>query len=108
MSTNSGTSWAGNLIYHVVRPVVYLGQNRLSQMGVALTTTSAFTLLSLYFAEFVGVKEGPYIGIIAFFLLPVLFALGLLTIAAGIFVRYRQQVRSGELPDKYWNILTVG
>jgi nitrate/TMAO reductase-like tetraheme cytochrome c subunit len=90
-----------SLARRLVRPLVYLGQNRLSQLGVALTTTSAFTLITLYFAEFFGVREGPYIGIIAFFLLPSLFAIGLLMIALGILLRYWRQRRSGQLPDKY-------
>ncbi len=85
----------------LMRPVFYLGQNRLSQLGVALTTTSAFTLLGLYGGEMLGVREGPYIGIIAFFLLPLLLLLGLLMIALGIFIRYRGQVKAGQLPAEY-------
>ena len=85
----------------LIRPVVYLGQNHLSQFGVALTTTSAFTLLTLYFAEYFGVHEGPYIGIIAFFALPALFLLGLIMIPVGILIRYRQQRASGQLPSEY-------
>ncbi len=98
MSSESNT---GSLVRRFVRPAVYLGQNRLSQLGVALTTTSAFTLLCLYFAEFAGAHEGPYIGIIAFFALPALFLLGLLMIASGILLRYLGQRRSGNLPDTY-------
>jgi hypothetical protein len=85
----------------LIRPIFYLGQNHLSQFGVALTTTSAFTLLTMYFAEFFGTREGPYTGIIAFFGLPALFLLGLLMIPAGIYLRYRQQRASGELPSEY-------
>ena len=85
----------------LIRPIVYLGQNRLSQFGVALTTTSAFTLLTLYFAEFFGTRIGPYTGIIAFFILPGLFILGLLMIPAGILIRYRQQRAAGLLPSEY-------
>ena len=92
---------AASPLRRMMRPIVYLGQNRLSQLGVALTTTSAFTLLSLYVAELFGVREGPYIGIIAFFALPALLLLGLLMIGVGIFFRYRQQVRAGQLPDRY-------
>jgi nitrate/TMAO reductase-like tetraheme cytochrome c subunit len=85
----------------LLRPAFYLGQNALSQFGVALTTTSAFTLLTLYFAEFFGVREGPYIGIIAFFALPLLLLLGLLMIAVGILLRYRSERISGKLPHDY-------
>jgi hypothetical protein len=90
-----------NILPRLFRPVFYLGQNRLSQLGVALTTTSAFTLLTLYFAEFFGVREGPYIGLIAFFALPALLLLGLLMIAAGILLRYRRERTAHHLPVDY-------
>ncbi len=83
------------------RPIFYLGQNRLSQLGVALTTTSAFTMLGLYGGEILGVREGPYIGILAFFILPLFLLLGLLAIAVGIFLRHRSEVKSGQLPARY-------
>src|SRR5690242_6892661 len=85
----------------LLRPLFYLGQNPLSQFGIALTTTSAFTLLSLYFAEYFGVREGPYIGLIAFFALPALFLLGLLMIAGGILLRYRRERIAHRLPAEY-------
>lgn len=91
----------GKMMRRLLRPAVYLGQNRPSQFGIALTTTSAITLLTLYFAEFFGVRVGPYIGIIAFFALPALFLLGLLMIPAGILLRYRKERASGRLPAEY-------
>src|ERR1035438_9394037 len=84
-----------------VRPIVYLCQNRLSQFGVAVTTTSTITLFSLYLTEFFGVRVGPYAGIIAFFLLPALFIIGLIIIPIGMSLRYISQRAKGGLPVTY-------
>ncbi|MFQ5694608.1 MAG: cytochrome c3 family protein [Terriglobia bacterium] len=85
----------------MVRPLFYLGNNRLSQLGVMLTSASAITLLTFYTTEFFGVRVGPYVGIIAFLILPAVFVLGLALIPTGIFVRFRHEQRHGRLPYEY-------
>jgi nitrate/TMAO reductase-like tetraheme cytochrome c subunit len=85
----------------LIRPAFYLSHNLLSQLGVAVTTTSALTLISLYTTEFFGVHVGPYAGIVMFFLLPGLFLLGLLMIPAGIAFEYRKERLAGTLPQEY-------
>lgn len=84
-----------------LRPVWYLSNNRISQIGVVLTTASVVTLLSLYTTEFFGVSVGPYIGIIAFLILPGVFIFGLLLIPAGIGLKYRRERFVGKLPLEY-------
>ena len=84
-----------------VRPLWYLGNNRLSQLGVVLTTSSAITLITFYTTEFFGVRLGPYTGIIAFLILPAIFVLGLLLIPLGIWRKFRQEKFSGQLPEEY-------
>ncbi|MFQ5664016.1 MAG: cytochrome c3 family protein [Terriglobia bacterium] len=84
-----------------VRPVWYLGNNRVSQLGVALTTASAITLITFYTTEFFGVRVGPYIGIIAFLGLPAIFVLGLLLIPLGIWRRFHGEKLARRLPDEY-------
>jgi len=83
------------------RPVFYLGNNRLSQLGVVLTTASAITLLTFYTTEFFGVHPGPYIGIITYLMLPGVFVLGLLLIPAGIARKFHREKRGGLLPGEY-------
>ncbi|MGH9787611.1 MAG: NapC/NirT family cytochrome c, partial [Candidatus Acidiferrales bacterium] len=85
----------------LLRPVFYLGNNRLSQVGVVLTTTSALTLISFYTTEFFGVHVSPYWGIIGFLILPAVFVFGLLLIPAGIALKYRRERRAGRLPHEY-------
>lgn len=84
-----------------VRPVWYLGNNRISQVGVMLTTASAITLLTFYTTEFFGVRVGPYIGIIAFLILPAIFVFGLLLIPAGIWRKFHNEKIAGRLPQDY-------
>jgi len=85
----------------LLRPAFYLGTNRLSQIGVVITTTSALTLISFYTTEFFGVHVSPYWGIIGFLILPGVFVFGLLLIPAGIALRYRRERRAGRLPHEY-------
>ncbi len=85
----------------LLRPIFYLGTNRLSQVGLVLTTTSALTLISFYTTEFFGVHVSPYWGIIGFLILPAVFVFGLLLIPAGIGLRYRREKRAGRLPHEY-------
>ena len=89
------------ILQRLIRPAFYLSHNWLSQLGVAITTTSALTLISLYTTEFFGVQVGPYAGIVAFFVLPVLFVVGLLMIALGIALEYRKERLAGTLPGEY-------
>jgi hypothetical protein len=89
------------LLRRLARPLWYLGNNRLSQLGIALTTASAITFLTFGTTEFFGVPLGPYVGILAFLILPALFVLGLLLIPVGIWRRRRREVRAGQLPATY-------
>ncbi|MBI4461568.1 MAG: NapC/NirT family cytochrome c [Acidobacteria bacterium] len=84
-----------------VRPVWYLGNNRTSQVGVVLTTASAITLLTFYTTEFFGVRVSPYVGIILFLILPVIFVLGLLLIPLGIAGKFRREKMQRRLPEEY-------
>jgi hypothetical protein len=86
---------------HVVRPLWYLGNNRLSAFGVALATSSAITLIVFFAGDLVGLHVGPYTGIIVFLILPAFFLLGLLLIPIGIWLRRRDHVRRGILPTEF-------
>lgn len=68
---------------------VLLG-NRVSAIGVALTTASALIFLFLLVLELAGFLQNPYLGIVLFVILPTLFAAGLLLIPLG---RWQQRRR---------------
>ncbi len=84
-----------------LRPVWYLSNNRVSQTGVVLTTASVVTLISLYTSEFFGISVGPYVGIIAYLILPGIFVFGLMLIPVGIGMKYRRERFVGKLPVEY-------
>ncbi len=54
----------------------------LGLLGAALTTASAVLFLSLFLIESVGVRGGPYLGILTFMVLPAVFVLGLMLMPA--------------------------
>src|SRR6202790_1722193 len=91
---NTARDWA-RLIY-------YFSQNTLSFIGVALTTSSAITLIAFWIYDFMlPGPPHPYIGLLIFLTLPAIFILGLLLIPAGIYLRRRKLRNAGELPSVY-------
>ena len=76
-------------------------QDPVSLTGCAITTSSALLIISLYVLESAGVTGTPYLGILAYLIMPALFVLGLLLIPVGL-VRHRRRLRravaTGERP----------
>jgi hypothetical protein len=95
------TGQEGSWLARLVRPVWYLGNNRLSQIGVMLATAAAVTLVTFFTTHFFGVDPGPYVGILAVLVLPAVFVFGLVLIPLGIWQRRRREVRAGRLPSVY-------
>ena len=84
-----------------VAPIFYLSQNPVSLVGVALATSLFFTMVVFYIATSVGVAPNPYVGIVAFLVLPGIFLLGLVLIPIGMIRKRRREVREGLLPLRY-------
>jgi hypothetical protein len=81
------------------RVAFFAGDNWISILGVVLTTGAGFTLVWSWFLEFASPHTvHPYVGIVLFMLLPMVFVLGLLLIPAGILLRRRTLRRAGHLP----------
>lgn len=59
-------------------------------LGVALVTTAGFSWLFVLPIQFRGHTNNPYIGIVVFIFIPVIFISGLLLIALGVFLTRRQ------------------
>ena len=76
-----------------VSPIFYLSQNPLSLVGVVIATSLFFTLLVFYLANFYGVGGNPYVGIIAYLILPGIFFLGLILIPLGMILKHRRESR---------------
>jgi hypothetical protein len=85
-----------------LRLLYFLGQNAISLVGAALTTSSAVTLIAFWFYDFVlPGPPHPYIGILLFLILPGIFLLGLLLIPIGILLRRHRLKTRGQLGDIY-------
>ena len=84
------------------RLIYYFSQNTISFIGVAVTTSSAITLIAFWIYDFVlPGPPHPYIGLLIFLTLPGIFILGLLLIPSGIYLRQRKLRNAGELPSVY-------
>lgn len=78
-------------------PLVYLSNNWLSLIGVIVVTTAAILWLFLLPTSLREEPQHPYIGILAFLMLPGFFFAGLAIIPLGIYLRARRQKRK-EIP----------
>ena len=66
--------------------------NAISLIGTALAVASLVLILSLFTMQQFGFEGGPYLGILTFLILPMIFALGLVLIPIGA-VLYRRKMR---------------
>lgn len=85
-----------------LRPALFFGNNPISLAGGAITTASGVTMIAYWLVEIFGPSNAnPYLGIIFFLILPILFILGLLLIPVGVFLRRRTLLRAGQIPAEY-------
>jgi len=87
-----------NLVDAFTRFIAHITRNPLGMAGAVLTTISAVLFLTLFALEMVGFHGGPYIGILAFLIVPGLFLLGLVLIPLGLWrerVRQRRALAAG-------------
>ena len=85
-----------------LRPALFFGNNPVSLAGGAITTASGVTMISYWLIDIFGwITPNPYLGIIFFLILPLLFILGLALIPVGIYLRRRKLLRAGEIPPEF-------
>jgi hypothetical protein len=73
-----------------------LTSNLVSLIGTTITTASGALILAALVAFVAGVHGGPYIGIVAFLVLPGLFVLGLLLVPLGHWLERRRLAAAAE------------
>jgi nitrate/TMAO reductase-like tetraheme cytochrome c subunit len=73
---------------------VSLTRNPISLVGAAIVTASAILILTLFTLQTFGLRGSPYIGILAYLILPIIFILGLLLIPIGIVRQRRRDLRA--------------
>jgi nitrate/TMAO reductase-like tetraheme cytochrome c subunit len=85
-----------------LRPAVYLGRNPITLVGAVLTTSGAITMLGFWAFELLQAGPvHPYAGIVFFFILPSVFALGLVLMPLGGLLRRYRLRQQGKLPHVY-------
>jgi len=80
--------------------LIALSRSPIGAFGGALTTASALLILTLFGLEVVGYEGGPYIGILAYLILPAIFILGLILIPIGV-ARQRRRERLGKVRGEF-------
>ena len=97
-----------NVLGAFTRFLAQITRNPIGMAGAVLTTISAILFVTLFALELVGFHGGPYLGILAFLIIPGIFVFGLVLIPVGLWrdrVRHRRAVESGDddlLP--VWNL----
>ncbi len=87
-----------NVVGAFTRFIAHITRNPLGMAGSVLTTVSAMLFMTLFVLDLVGYHGGPYIGILAFLIIPGLFVFGLLLIPLGLWrerVRHRRAKAAG-------------
>ena len=77
-----------------------ISRNPISLAGVVVTTISAIIFLTLFAIELVGFSGGPYVGIMAFLVVPAFFVGGLLLIPFGIWRARRKAKLAAEAGEE--------
>ncbi len=80
-------------------PIVYLSSNWISLIGVVLVTTAGILFMFLIPTSMRGHSPDPYIGILQFMVLPMVFFAGLALIPLGIW--WFKKRHGKELPDVF-------
>jgi hypothetical protein len=80
-------------------------RNPIALVGMATATATAVVFLTLLGLEFAGVLTNPYLGLLVFVTLPVLFVAALLLIPAGAWRAARRRRRG--LPAADWPIIDL-
>lgn len=79
--------------------LVSLTRNPISLLGAAITTASAVLIVTLFAIELFGFLGNPYIGILAYMVLPAIFVGGLVLIPIGVARERRRARRARERGD---------
>jgi nitrate/TMAO reductase-like tetraheme cytochrome c subunit len=85
-----------------VRPALFFGNNPVSLAGGAITSASGVTMIGYWLVELFGRPyDNPYLGIIFFLILPLLFVAGLVLIPIGLFARRAKLKKAGQIPAEF-------
>ncbi len=85
-----------------LQPFFFYGNNPLTLIGASITTASAITWWTFWIMDLINnALNNPYLGLIFFFLLPILFVFGLIMVALGAYLRRDKLRKAGQVPTVY-------
>jgi nitrate/TMAO reductase-like tetraheme cytochrome c subunit len=84
---------------------IALAQHRLAIVGMLMTTASAVVFVALLIAWLAGMFTNPYAGLVVFVAIPAAFVMGLLLIAAGMWLQHRKLRRHPDEARGDWPIV---
>ncbi len=73
-------------------------RTRLGLAGAVLTTASGFLVVLFFVLSMVGIEQAPYVGVLAYLILPAFFVLGLALIPLGLWLEHRRLRKAGQEP----------
>jgi hypothetical protein len=88
-------------VRHWLSPLVHLSNNWLSLLGVVLVTSATVFWIWLMPTTMNQEVDNPYVGILAFMVVPAGFFLGLSLIPVGIWLRFRSERKHGQYPADF-------
>ena len=83
-----------------------LARHPLAIAGALITTASAVVFIALLIAQFAGLFDNPYAGLVVFIALPAIFVIGLLMIPAGMWLEQRRLLRDPTTPTD-WPVIDL-
>src|SRR5271157_5276913 len=82
-------------------PLIHLSNNWISLAGVVIVTSATVFWLFLLPVTLRGTTESPYIGILAFLMLPAPFFAGLIMVPLGMWLQRKREGRGGLYPPGF-------
>ncbi len=89
------------------RFLAHITRDRVGMAGAVLTTVSAILFITLFGLQLVGYQGSPYLGILAFIVIPGLFLLGLVLIPVGVWRERARRRRAAEAGKPVPDLLPV-
>ena len=93
---NTVTSGGGRL-----GPLIHFSQNWLSRIGILLTTTGGVAWLFSLPVQLSSEEPHPYLGLLTFIALPIVFFAGLILIPLGVRMKQKRERSAGVSPSSF-------
>jgi hypothetical protein len=76
-----------------------LARNLLSEIGAVIAIIAVANIIFLVFVDLTAARENPYLGVLAYMVVPAFLFLGILLFVAGVLLERRRRKRTGGVPE---------